>query len=277
MGGISATGGSIIPGDTPSSPTPGLLIDTGAMSLVANGSGTNTTVTVVLDGTTAGNGTGNYSQVQVAGTIDLSGATLSASLGPDFVDTPGSKYTILDNTGTTAISGTFSGQAEGSTVMISNVPFEITYVGGANSDSVVLTELYASTTTVTFTPSAPVYGQTVALTATVTGPSGSPTPTGSVQFFNGTTSLGSAIALSGGSATMDVSSLAVGSNSITATYSGDTSFASGTSPAVTVPVTQASSSTTITPSTTTPVFNQEVELTATVSAVSPEPARRPER
>ena len=75
--------------------------------------------------------------------------------------------------------------------MISNVPFKISYVGGANSNSVVLTELYASTTTVTFTPSAPVFGQTVALTATVTGPSGSPTPTGSVQFFNGGTSLGS--------------------------------------------------------------------------------------
>ena len=38
-----------------------------------------------LDGTTPGSGMGHYSQVQAAGPIGLSGVTLSATLGSDFV------------------------------------------------------------------------------------------------------------------------------------------------------------------------------------------------
>ena len=96
----------------------------------------------MLDGTTPGSGTGNYSQMQVAGAIGLSGVTLSASLGPDFVPTLGSTVHDPRQHGHHApISGTFNGQAEGSIVEISGMPFEISYVGGTNSNSVVLTEL----------------------------------------------------------------------------------------------------------------------------------------
>ena len=44
-----------------------------------------------------------------------------------------------------------------------------------------------------------------------------------VSFFDGTTPLGSATTLSGGQASLAVSKLAVGTHSITATYSGDAS------------------------------------------------------
>ncbi len=199
----------------------------------------------------------------------LSGVTLSATLGTGFVQTPGSKYTIIDNTGSSAIAGTFVGQAEGSYVQISGVPFQISYVGGTSTNSVVLTEVQQSTTTVTFSPSSPVFGQSVALTATVTGPTGSTTtPSGSVQFFNGTTSLGT-VDLVNGAGTIDSSALATGANSITATYSGDNNYDSGTSAATPVTIGQASTTTTIIPSTTTPVFGQSVTLSATVQAVSP--------
>jgi Bacterial Ig-like domain (group 3) len=54
------------------------------------------------------------------------------------------------------------------------------------------------------------------------------TPTGSVTFLDGTTPL-AASTLSGGAATLTVSSLAMGTHSITAVYSGDANFLGSTS------------------------------------------------
>ena len=75
-----------------------------------------------------------------------------------------------------------------------------------------------------------VYGQSETLTATVTTPSGDPTPTstdGTVTFYDGTTPLGSPQTLSGSpaTATLTTTALAAGSHTITARYSGDGSFA----------------------------------------------------
>ncbi len=265
VGGINATGAIVSPGDS----APGILIDSGSATLGPDISANNSTFTVELDGTSAGNGTGNYSQLQAGGTIDLSGVTLNATLGSGFVPTVGSTYMIIDNTGSTGIEGMFAGHAPGSTVMISGTPFQISYTGGTNLNSVVLTALAASTTMLTFTPAAPVYGESVALTATVSGPSGSTvTPSGTVQFYNGTTLL-STDTLSGGTFTLDTTALPAATNSITAVYSGDTNYGSSTSMVASVTVTQASTTTTLTPSTTSPVFGQDVTLTATVVPVSP--------
>ena len=77
-----------------------------------------------------------------------------------------------------------------------------------------------------------VYGQAVTFTATVAG--AAPlvgTPTGSVTFFDGATTLGSA-PLSGGVASLAVTTLTVGSDSITAVYSGDPNFAGSPSTAL---------------------------------------------
>ncbi len=58
-------------------------------------------------------------------------------------------------------------------------------------------------------------------TATVSANSpGSGTPTGTVTFMDGSTSLGTGT-LSGGVATFSISTLPVGSHSITGVYSGD--------------------------------------------------------
>ena len=126
----------------------------------------------------------------------------------------------------------------------------------------------SSSTTVTFTPVSPIYGQAVTLTATVTAVSpGAGTPTGTVQFFNGTTSLGTET-LTSGVATLATTALPTGANSITAAYSGDTNFASNTSPAVTMTVASTpTSTTTITASPSSSVFGESVTLTATVAAI----------
>src|SRR4051794_7839779 len=74
---------------------------------------------------------------------------------------------------------------------------------------------------------APAYGQAETFTATVTIPSGDPTPgptDGTVTFYDGNTPLGTAQALSAANpptATLTTSTLALGAHTITASYSGD--------------------------------------------------------
>jgi RHS repeat-associated protein len=77
---------------------------------------------------------------------------------------------------------------------------------------------------------APV-GQSIALTATVTGAS----PTGTVTFKDGGTTVGSS-ALTGGVATLATSSLALGSHTLSAEYAGDTNNDPSTSGAVVVAI-----------------------------------------
>jgi hypothetical protein len=65
------------------------------------------------------------------------------------------------------------------------------------------------------------YGQVVTFTANVTPTSGTGTPTGTVQFFDGTTLLGQVALDPTGTGTFTISSLKVGSHAITAKYLGD--------------------------------------------------------
>ena len=88
------------------------------------------------------------------------------------------------------------------------------------------------------------YGTTTNLQSTVTP--ASPLPTGTVQFFDGATSLGTA-ALVSGTATINNVLLAGGvHNNITAVYSGDSNWASATSPASSITVTRATPTLTVT-------------------------------
>jgi len=85
----------------------------------------------------------------------------------------------------------------------------------------------ATTTTLSTALNPTGVGQPIPLTATVT-PAGA---TGTVMFYDGVGLLGSA-SLVAGSATLSVSSLAVGSHSLTASYGGSANFVSSTSSAI---------------------------------------------
>src|SRR5262249_19635991 len=113
-------------------------------------------------------------------------------------------------------------------------------------------------------------GQPVTLTATVSSadPNITTLPTGIVQFFSGTTSLGN-VTLSGGVAIMPNVILPAGNNSITAQYGGNGSFNTSDSPAVMVNVDQASTAATLTASPASSVTGQLVTLTANVMALPP--------
>lgn len=109
----------------------------------------------------------------------------------------------------------------------------------ASSNSLQQTVGQAATTTgVTSSANPSVFGQTVTLTATVspTAPA-SGTPSGTVQFQSDGVNLGATVALSGGVAIRNTSTLAVGTHTITATYNGSANFQGSTgtlSPAQTV-------------------------------------------
>ncbi len=126
-----------------------------------------------------------------------------------------------------------------------------------------------TTTALVGGPSPSVYGQMVTFTATVSpvAPGGG-TPTGSVEFMDGSTTLGSA-ALSSGVATFSTTSLSVATHSITAVYGGDGNFTTSTSSAVSQTVNQASTTTSLTSSVNPSVFGQSVTFTATVTANGP--------
>ena len=98
--------------------------------------------------------------------------------------------------------------------------------------------------------SAAVYGEPVSLTATLSGTPGNPAdlPTGTVQFFDGTTSLGTAT-VSSGVASLTLTgptTLPSGSHTITAVFAGSSDFNAVTSSATTLTVTKASNAVAIT-------------------------------
>jgi uncharacterized repeat protein (TIGR03803 family) len=107
-----------------------------------------------------------------------------------------------------------------------------TSMGGANVSGVVfrLTVAMPTSTAIIVSQSPSMVGQSVALTASVTNAGF--TPTGSVAFFDGSTSLGTAT-LNGGSATLHTATLAGGSHALRAEYGGATDFAPSASPVVT--------------------------------------------
>ena len=101
----------------------------------------------------------------------------------------------------------------------------------------------STTTTVVSSLPSSAFGQSVTFTASVT-PSGA---TGTVQFFDGVTSLGT-VALSGGTASLTTSALTAGEHSITASYGGDANFAGSTSPSLVQTVSAVSTATALTSS-----------------------------
>jgi hypothetical protein len=133
-----------------------------------------------------------------------------------------------------------------------------TILSGGNG----IAPLAATSTSVASDNNPSTQGSKVNFTATVTPASAS----GTVEFFDGATSLGTAPVIAG-SATISVSTLSPGSHSITAVYGGDCSFASSTSPALKQTVIPASvpTTTTLTVDPAKTNCGDKVTLTATVT------------
>ena len=159
----------------------------------------------------------------VTGTVTWSANTGcgSTAVTPGNPGTATCVTTILP-VGTDAITATYSGDSNhgGSSGTLS---------GGQ------VVHQASTTTTLSSSVNPSNSGQSVSFTAKVAAVApGTGTPTGTVQFAIDGTNFGSAVTLSGGSATSSsTSTLAPGKHSITAVYSGSASFASSSATALT--------------------------------------------
>jgi uncharacterized protein YlbG (UPF0298 family) len=209
------------------------------------------------------------------------GATVSSPAGA--VNGGSVTFTIL-NGGTTiasATSGTIVNGAAGATVTlpagtaVGSYTIQAVYsgtanfAGSSNSSQALTVSSTGTTTAVASSAAASVVGQSVTFTAVVTASSpGLGTPAGTVTFEDGTTTLATE-PLTGGAATFTISSLALGTHSITAVYGGSTSFAASTSTALTQTVSQDGTTSLVISSANPSAPGQTVVFTAVVIASAP--------
>ena len=178
-------------------------------------------LSIAINGTTLGNGTSStYTQLKVTGEVDLRGVDLL--LTGTYVPLGGNTFTIVDNDGSDAIVGTFTGLLEGATITDfrgSGLTATISYLGGSGNDVVITVQCA--------TISPPVVG-------TITQPSCA-LATGSVA-LSGLPSVGTwtltrnsgAVTSTGTGASTTVSGLSSGTYTFTVTNSaGCVSVASG--------------------------------------------------
>jgi hypothetical protein len=143
----------------------------------------------------------------------------------------------------------------------------------------------ATTTTVTFDVNPAAYGTAVNASATVIealalpdtsfGPLAVTGPTGSVEFYEGTTSLGTGT-LTAGVATLALpADFAVGSHDVTAVYAGDAGFLTSGSAASTLTVVKATPVVTLTSSLNPSTFGDSVTFSVSTAANQVEVAAVP--
>ncbi|MGD9721333.1 MAG: beta strand repeat-containing protein [Pirellulales bacterium] len=85
------------------------------------------------------------SSFDVTGTVNLTNAVLApTNNGKLYVSSNGQQFTIVNNDGTDAVVGTFTGLAQGATVTVGSDAYTIDYSGGTGND-VVLTQVSAIT------------------------------------------------------------------------------------------------------------------------------------
>ena len=128
--------------------------------------------------------------------------------------------------------------------------------------------LIPTTTTLMSSATNIIAGTSVTLTATVIA---TPTPTGTVTFYDGTNTLGTGTLSSAGIATYSTTTLSVGTHSITASYPAGSTYAGSTSAALTITVTApvlTATTSTLSASSTTVNSGASVTLTDTVTPAS---------
>jgi hypothetical protein len=186
-------------------------------------------------------------QITVGQSVTFS-VTVTAAAG----SAPTGNVALLDGSTSLGTSALANGAATFTIASLAAGTHSITasYTGdtsdGASTSSAMSVQVNAATSplqvtvaTLTATPATAVSGQTIALTAMVAQTSGTSSPTGTVTFQDGSSTIGSS-PLAAGTATLTISTLSVGTHSLNAIYSGDTVNSSSASKAVSVTITAAS-------------------------------------
>jgi len=241
LDGGAAIGSAAIQGGTASLSVSTLTVGAHAITAVYSGDGAG------YLGSTAAAVTATVSKAAAIATLTASAnpvaagqaVTLGASVSPagatgtvQFLDGASSLGVVTLNQGAASLAT--SALAAGShslTVVYSGDATHVAATSAGLTLSVVKTATAAALAT-SLSPS--IYGQSVTFTAQVSPAAA----TGSIQFKDGSSLLGT-VTMSGGAAALAVSSLPVGTHSITATYSGDANFTGSASSALAQGVTPA--------------------------------------
>ncbi len=239
LAGCGGSSGSSTP------PPPGVLTTTTVLTATPNPASAGAAVTLTATVTSMSNSSGTTETPTGSvsfydGTTLLGTQTLSAGSGA----TATAVYTTstLAAGVTHSLTSTFAGTAGLSTSTSTAVALVVNAAAPA-ATSIMLTA----------SPNPAAAGAAVTISATISSAAG--TPTGSISFFDGSSSIGS-VALVNGVATLTTSTLAAGTtHTLTATYAGNTTFAASTSNPVSL------------------VINAPTNIaTTTVLAASPNPA-----
>jgi Bacterial Ig-like domain (group 3)/FG-GAP-like repeat len=208
----------------------------GVLVLLANGDGTYATQPLLLPGFFPSGGL--LADINGDGKPDL---VLSESTSYDFTDPVIGTVAALGNgDGTFTPVSNFEG-GDASSILLEGDFLKDGYpdvvsVSTVSGSSLILNQ-GGTSVTLAANPTSIQQGQSVSITAVVKASmAGRPQPTGNITLMEGSTSLGTGT-LSGGSATISVSGLAVGTHSITAVYSGDGNFNMHSGATVSVQVT----------------------------------------
>jgi hypothetical protein len=174
------------------------------------------------------------------GTLPTGNVTVT--LGSQSIAAPWQPYGATGNASLEAVV-TFTNVPAGILPLIAYYAGDSNWLGSAANGGTVISLASKLTPIVVLTSSlaSPTPGQTFTLTATVAGPSGNPTPTGTVAFLSDGQSFESFVTLSGGTAALAIPGYAAanGTNIFTAVYQGNGNYNSAASNAVNVTIAQS--------------------------------------
>lgn len=270
IGWYDSTGADILPGDV-GIPGAGSLQADG-FSLGSPLYGT-TNLSVALDSAST------FGHLISQGDVFLNSAVLDVTLAAGYVPAPGTSFVVIDNQSGKAINGIFSDLPEGAVVYPENpgssVGFQISYQGGVNRNDVVLTVIgaasgtkTATTTTVTSSIASAVFGEPVMLAAAVVA-TNSTQPTGTVDFYAGSSFLGSATLAGGRAILRDCTDIPFGVDSITAVYQGNGLDDASESAPIATTIVASNTQLSLHTSSVTLNYGESATLTAAVSSADP--------
>lgn len=254
-------------------------------------------LTAVYNGSSVYNGS---TSAPVGQTVNVSATTTTLSTAPSATvygqnvsfsivvapDGPGGGFpsgtvSLLEGTttlGTATLDGTGHASYNLANLAVGAHTITASYAGSANhsaSTSNAVTQNVgksSSTISVATSDGTTLFGEPVTFTATIAPLSpGAGTLTGTVELFDGATSLGTAAVGLTSNIQFTVSALSVTTHAISAKYSGDGNFLAATSAAITQTVGQATPIATLVSSASPSAFGQSVTFTATLSATSGTP------
>ncbi|MFN8344058.1 MAG: choice-of-anchor Q domain-containing protein [Spirosomataceae bacterium] len=139
-GGFNTGGGTLLldPGNSPAAVKPTFNGTDATASTLSFGSD----LQIIINGTVTGDGTGStYNQLKVAGAIDLTGVDLLFT--GSYTPVASNTFIIVDNDDADAVTGTFTGLAEGAIISNfrgSSLNATISYVGGDGNDVAIIVQ-----------------------------------------------------------------------------------------------------------------------------------------